>query len=141
MTKLHRFVLVVAVAVAGTGCKRRPSGEDPVALGAYLFREKCALCHPGGTESASAPGLGGVVGRKAASLPGFMYSGALQNSKVTWDRATLDVFLRNPNAMVPGTRMPISVSSADERAALIAYLVSLSPPAVAPAASASGAIP
>jgi cytochrome c len=44
----------------------------------------------------------------------------------TWDEATLDVYLTNPKALVPGTKMAFSgLPSADDRANVIAYLATL----------------
>src|SRR5208282_3375899 len=90
--------------------------------------------HATGAEAGQGPGLGGVVGRRAAAGHGFGYSPALQSSGLTWDRATLDRFLADPSRVVPGTTMPIPVPDARERAELIAYLARLRPgvPVAAP---------
>ena len=92
--------------------------------GAKLF-EECAACHaakPRGPDDVG-PALGGVVGRKAASRDDFRYSGPMRRSGLTWDRATLDRYLTDPQAAVPGTRMPYSgMPNADDRKALIDYL-------------------
>ena len=65
----------------------------------------------------------GVVGRKAASIPGFAYSTAMKSSGLTWDEATLDRFLQGPTKLVPGTRMGFAgVPEERDRADLIAYL-------------------
>lgn len=92
--------------------------------GAKLF-EECAACHaakPRGPDDVG-PALGGVVGRKAASRDDFRYSGPMRRSGLTWDRATLDRYLADPQAAVPGTRMPYSgMPNAEDRKALIDYL-------------------
>jgi cytochrome c len=41
---------------------------------------------------------------------------------LTWDEATLDRWLTNPSALVPGTKMFFQLSSAQDRADVIAYL-------------------
>jgi glucose/arabinose dehydrogenase len=93
-----------------------------------LFQQNCALCHDTGAEKPAAAGQGpilaGVVGRPAASTD-FGYSKALRASHLTWDEATLDRFLTDPAAVVPGTTMPIATASAADRRDLIAYLASL----------------
>jgi len=89
----------------------------------------CSGCHVAekGAESMAGPNLYGVVGRKAAALDDFAYSEALAGSGITWTEAELDAFLANPTGKVPGTSMAAgAVSDAETRAAIIAYLGSLS---------------
>jgi cytochrome c len=94
--------------------------------GGMLFKQRCQMCHVSvaGQPTGIGPNLAGVVGRKAAST-GYGYSPALKASGLKWDKATLDKFLSGPGAMVPGTKMPISVSDPAQRAAIIAYLATL----------------
>ena len=67
----------------------------------------------------------GVVGRRAASLADYSYSAALKNSDLTWDEPTLDRWLANPSALVPGTKMFFRLDDAQARADVIAYLKEL----------------
>lgn len=91
--------------------------------GALLFRQRCAACHgmAPAQRSVLAPSLAGVVGRKAGSAP-FNYSPALKASNIVWTRANLDRFLTAPARMVPGTRMVISVTNPQQRAAILDYM-------------------
>lgn len=84
----------------------------------------CKACHTvdKGGRNGIGPNLNGVVGRPAASLPGFNYSNALKASGLRWDPATLDQFLAAPQKKVPGTRMPIGMADPAKRAAIIAFL-------------------
>lgn len=93
--------------------------------GAAVFHQ-CTACHAykPGMPGVAAPNLVGVVGRKAASTP-FAYSAALKASKLTWDKATLDTFLKGPQKMVPGTRMVVTIADDTQRKNLIAYLATL----------------
>lgn len=97
------------------------AGEKPAAFA------QCAACHsvePG--KSGIGPSLHGVVGRKAASQPGFAYSAALKNSGLTWDEAGLDKWLASPLTMVPGNKMPYAgVKDPAKRKAVIDYLATL----------------
>ncbi len=109
-----------------------PAPGDPVA-GAAAFR-KCASCHQVGPSARAVfgPDLNGVVGRRAATSAGYAYSPALKRSGIVWNDATLARFLRDPDDMVPGTKMRFW-GIADERqiANLLAYLrqyPSLPPP-------------
>jgi cytochrome c len=100
---------------------------DPKA-GQQTFREQCGLCHQGGPgdgDGGQGPSLRGVVGRKAGSLPGFGYTPALKASGLIWTPEMLDRFLTDPQKLVPGTAMPISVPDAKTRQDLIAYLATL----------------
>jgi len=72
------------------------------------------------------PRLKGVVGRMAASVKSFQYSAPLKNAKFTWDEATLDKWLTDTESVVPDNDMTFRVPKAEERAAIIAYLKSLS---------------
>lgn len=60
-------------------------------------------------------------------MDGFAYSLALRRSAIVWQRATLDAWLVNPEALIPGQRMGYSVDNAVDRADIIAYLRQVSP--------------
>jgi cytochrome c len=64
----------------------------------------------------------GVVGRAAGSVPGYVYSPGLKNSHIVWDRDTLDRWLTNPQALVPGAKMFFALPNAQDRADVIAFL-------------------
>jgi cytochrome c len=100
------------------------NAQDATA-GKAVFTQ-CTACHTikPGQPGVAAPNLHGVVGRKAASTA-FGYSAALKASKLTWDTATLNTFLKAPSKLVPGTRMAIAVTNDTQRANLIAYLATL----------------
>jgi cytochrome c len=89
------------------------------------FNNHCRTCHT--TDEGDhrlGPSLHAVIGRKAGSLPDASYSSAMADANVVWDEATLDRFIENPNAVVPGNNMkPYSgITSPEERAKIIAYL-------------------
>jgi cytochrome c len=89
------------------------------------FNNHCRTCHT--TDEGDhrlGPSLHAVIGRKAGSLADVGYSSAMADADVVWDEATLDRFIENPNAVVPGNNMkPYSgITSPEERAKIIAYL-------------------
>jgi cytochrome c len=87
--------------------------------------QKCFACHSvvEGENNLPGPNLRGVVGRKAATLAGFDFSPALAGSGLVWDDTTLDRFLADPLAAVPGTSMSFpGLRRPEERRAVIAYL-------------------
>jgi glucose/arabinose dehydrogenase/cytochrome c2 len=136
------LLLTGAWLLGGCHSSDATGGSDEVSQGRALFVQRCAVCHSTGGQGAQGPGLGGVVGRQAASAPGFGYTAAMRSSGLTWDRATLDRFLTAPSALVPGTTMPIPVPAADERRELIAYLATLpATPSAKPSATSSGTPP
>lgn len=118
------FPIAAALLALGLAAPARADG-DPVA-GKAVFA-KCAICHrvePG--KNFLGPSLFGVVGRKSATEPGFSYSAAMKNADKTWNPATLDVYLTNPKALVPGTKMIFpGLPKAEDRANVIAYLATL----------------
>lgn len=91
--------------------------------GAEVFRA-CGACHaltPG--EHRTGPSLAGIFGREAGTIPGFTrYSPALEEAEVTWTPETLDAWIANPGAMIPGNRMTFRIGDAQARADLIAFL-------------------
>ena len=120
-----KSTLLMAVA-AGAFCIAGAQAAN-VAHGKALFQAQCAACHsvsPG--QNGIGPSLAGVYGAKAASTPGFEFSPALKKSGIVWNASTLDKFLANPQADVPGTKMPyMGMANATDRADVVAYLQTL----------------
>ena len=92
--------------------------------GKDIFERKCTGCHAIDADR-DGPHLRGVYGRMAGSAPGFGYSGALKNSGIVWDELSLDRWLHDTDAAVPGNAMNFSVPKSRDRADLIAFLRSL----------------
>jgi len=68
----------------------------------------------------------GLIGRKAGAVPGFKYSKAMKDSSIIWSENTLDAFLQNPRAFMPGNRMPYAgIKNDQDREDLIAFLVTV----------------
>ena len=84
----------------------------------------CAACHKleAGANNVG-PSLHDIFARKAGEIADFRYSPAMKRSGITWTPETLDKFISDPQAMVPGNRMPYAgMASVGDRADLIAYL-------------------
>lgn len=83
---------------------------------------RCLACHALAYDR-TGPRHCGLVGRRAGSVKGFAYSDAMKRSNIVWNEKSLDRFLANPLAAVPGTTMGYAgVPDDRERADLIAYL-------------------
>ena len=88
----------------------------------------CQICHTvvKGGPNGLGPNLFGIVGRKAASLPGFYYSVALKSSKIIWTNDKLKAWIMGPARLVPGNRMAFAgVSDPKKADDIVAYLGTL----------------
>ncbi|KQW69464.1 cytochrome C [Phenylobacterium sp. Root77] len=110
------LTLVAGLAAASAAFAAPVQGET-------VFKQQCGTCHtiaPGAAKLG--PPLKGMIGRKAGTVPGYAYSNALKAWGQTWTTANLDQYLAKPTATVPGTKMLVGVSNAEQRAAVVAYL-------------------
>ena len=114
----------LALAAVASRAQQAPVAGDAAAGGMAFLQ--CADCHSTTTANGTGPVLKNIVGRRAGSQGDFHYSDAMGKSKLVWDAKTLDAFLANPKATLPGTSMDFpGVSDAAERANLVAYLATL----------------
>ncbi len=95
--------------------------------GKKLYRQ-CKACHQSKKEVNSVgPHLVNIIGRPAGTIDGFAYSDAIKNSGIIWTVSSLQSFLENPQAAVPGNSMPFGgISNTEDIQNLIAYLESIS---------------
>lgn len=126
MSAYRRLFVIAAAMIAPTVCAA--ASEPDIESGKTTFGAMCGVCHSvtqaGGPNEG--PNLLGILGRKAASEPEFpMYTAALRASGITWSAETLDEFLVNPLAKVPGTSMPMQIADDKTRADVVAYLATL----------------
>ena len=136
------FALVLAAPLAGCG-EPQPDvtvdAGDPaattdagsganVALGvappAFGICRSCHSVEKG--QTVVGPSLFGVYGTRAGDVPGYDFTPDLKKSGLVWNDATLDKWLTNPVALVPGTRMGYAGQpDPEKRRLIIAYLKSL----------------
>lgn len=125
--RLGRTVLLGCCVAAGA------ANADSLVLdrgdakkGRLIFDSQCAVCHvvEPGQHGHAAPGLHGVVGRKAGTAAGYdLYSPAMAAFGQVWTPETLDLYLAEPKELVPKGWMKYpGLPDKYERADLIAYL-------------------
>jgi len=106
----------------------QPAETQPASAGSgqVKFNNFCRTCHSlKEGDHRLGPSLQGIIGRKAGSTPGYTsYSQGMTESGIVWDEATLDRFLANPDAVVPGNNMKPFTRIADPavRKEIIEYL-------------------
>ena len=122
--RLKVCAAVISVASLSTLLSSTSRGATDPNTGKDLFLRRCSGCHSLDTDK-EGPRLRGVFGRKAGSVAGFQYSDELRKSGILWDEATLGRWLEDTQRVVPANDMEFRVINATERAALIAYLKSL----------------
>jgi cytochrome c len=121
MTKTAIAALAAVFALAG------PALADGDATKGQAIFNKCKACHENekGVNKVG-PTLKGVVGRKTASVPDYKYSEAMLAKGAegaVWDEATLAIYLPDPKAFVPKTKMAFpGLKNPQDVADVIAYL-------------------
>lgn len=99
---------------------------DDMGNGERQFARKCSICHnlaPNGQRRAG-PTLHGIFGRKAGTLPDYLYSYTLQNSDIIWDEETINaLFDEGPDHYIPGSKMPMQrITGSQDRNDLVTFL-------------------
>ncbi|MDE1149947.1 MAG: cytochrome c family protein [Azospirillaceae bacterium] len=125
MRRIGFWAATAATIIAGMTAGTALAAGDPAA-GQIVFK-KCAVCHsPDAGVNKVGPSLHAVVDRKSATVAGFDYSAAMKAANKTWTAAELDVYLTNPRAEVPGTKMVfVGLPVQADRDNVIAYLATL----------------
>jgi len=95
--------------------------EADALRGKDIFERRCTGCHAM-EQDREGPRLRGVFGRTSGTVAGFDYSPALKKAQVVWNENTLEQWLADPDALVPGNNMEFHVAKAQERRDLIRFL-------------------
>jgi cytochrome c len=116
--------LVAAVALSTFLATTATANAADVEHGKELFKA-CAACH-NDQPGALGPSLKGVVGRKAATLDNFRYSGPMLRANLIWTPENLHAYIADPQGKVKGNRMPYGglTNSADVDD-IVAYLATM----------------
>ena len=126
-TPTGRFAACAMVLAALAGLAFFPAVARAVDgdRGKDVFERRCTGCHSLDNDK-EGPRLRGVYGRMSGSVPSFTYSDNVKNARITWDAASLDKWLTDPDQLIPDANMAFRLAKPDERAAVIAYLKQLS---------------
>ena len=126
--KITLMGIACAALAASTAVVSAQEAGD-AAAGEKVFA-RCKICHQigEGAKNAVGPELDGVVGRKAGTVDGYSYSAANKDSGIVWSEDKLREYLKNPRAMVPGTKMIFpGLTSEKDIDNVIAYLKQFGP--------------
>ena len=141
--KLDKPAYVIEVVESGAGAG---AVEEVIDLAALLsaadvkkgerVAKKCISCHSfeKGGKTGTGPNLWGIFGDARAARAEFTkYSEALKSFEGVWDSESLFGFLENPKKYLKGTDMSFAgLRKPNDRANMIAYLMSMSDNPVTP---------
>lgn len=118
------LLAVAAPALADTDLDARLAAAN-LKRGQLLYMV-CKACHDveAGLPHKVGPNLHRMFGRKAGTAEGFRYTDALVKSGIVWTPETMDAWLKQPGAMVPGNGMAFAgIANDADRASLVAWLM------------------
>lgn len=119
LARIHPFVYAGGSNAMEQGAMAADVGD--ITRGKMLFEKRCAGCHAL-TQNHEGPQLQGVYGRRSGAVINFAYSPALKRAHIVWDDKSLDKWLTDPDAFIPGNEMDFQVSKPQERQDLISFL-------------------
>jgi len=118
--------LIIPIALTLSAALSQAAGAAD-ASGEQMFNNNCRTCHSWKAgDNRLGPTLHGIVGRKSGAIEGFAYSQPMKQANLTWDAATLDKFIANPDSVVANNNMkPFGgVGDAGTRQKIIEFLKS-----------------
>jgi cytochrome c len=100
-------ILAATAMLIGVGAGAA-SAQD-AASGANVFHQ-CQICHSIGPNAQNkiGPELNGLDGRHSGTVATYSYSDANKNSGIVWNETTFKEYIVNPQAKIPGTKMPFA---------------------------------
>jgi len=122
-----RAGVVLAALLAAPAAALAAEEGDPEA-GQRIYKIRCQLCHPVDPDTGHdrGPNLHGVFGREAGAPEDYKFSAAHARAELVWDAETLDRYLADFDAVIPGTPKYLpGITGARDRADVIAYLKTL----------------
>jgi len=92
--------------------------------GGDVFDGQCAECHSlKSGKNKKGPSLFASIGRKAGTVPDYVYSEAMKQSGITWTPEKMTAYIDGPKTVVPGGKMKFDGKlTPQESADLMAFL-------------------
>jgi cytochrome c len=121
-----KFMVFALAAVLAASTAAQGGGDTKAGL--KVYNSRCLTCHSNvkGGPNKLGPLLFGIMGKKAATLPGYPYSRPLKKSQIVWNDDALRQWMKRPNQVLPGTRMAFAgLSNPKQIEDLIAYMHTL----------------
>jgi cytochrome c len=121
---MHFFFVVAALALSSALADAAAAADES---GEQVFNNACRTCHSWKKDdNRLGPTLHGIVGKPAGAVPGYTYSQAMKTSGLTWDEATLDKFIAQPDSVIPNNNMKpfTGISDAGQRKQIVEFLKS-----------------
>jgi cytochrome c len=139
MKKFALIALAAAVALPMAGGEAiamddTANTKKMIKRGKKVAIKQCVACHDitEDKQNKVGPPLWGVYGKSAGWVEGYQYSEAhlAKADSVVWDDATLDAYVQDPKALIPGNKMQFPLPGAKplkekHRKNLIEFLKSL----------------
>jgi cytochrome c len=102
-------VKVPVAAAMLIGVSVGTAAAQDAANGANVFHQ-CQICHSIGPNAQNkiGPELDGLDGRHSGTVANYNYSDANKNSGIVWNETTFKEYIVNPQAKIPGTKMPFA---------------------------------
>lgn len=125
-SKIRQLLPLAAALTVVSAPALAQEDEEAIRSGKLAFNGSCRTCHSMREgDNRLGPNLHSVIGREAGSEE-YGYSPALQSSQMVWDAETLDRFIAEPDAVIPGNNMKPygGISDAETRAEIVSYLES-----------------
>jgi cytochrome c len=127
MKRTLRLALSIAAVAASALPASAPAAAQDAAKGQQIFN-RCRACHAvgPGAKNKAGPQLNGVVGRKAAAVPGYNFSDAMNQAAangLVWTEPKLTAYLESPDSFLPGGVMAFAgVKNSGDLKDLVAFL-------------------
>lgn len=128
MSYITKICFFVAAALTSFGAAAQAGDAER----GKLVYKKCASCHMLGAEARNrvGPPLNNIIAARAAGVADFKYSAGMRKAGsdgLHWTADSLDLFLEDPKATIPRTKMSFrGLKNPDDRADVIAYLATFS---------------